>query len=643
MTSAQKPIGVAYLRRSTVKQEDSLSLQLQWAIQRSQDEPFELDADEHLLQAMLNDGVSERRGLFIDNGISGSKMDRPGLSALKNRLKSTPPVGALYCFHFDRLSRFRDPLKGAELIRDILESETCIITQNRTIEPSQNRIEQLLNSMSSLVESHTNGNVSFDLAFRVIDSQIKNAELGHWNGGQPTYGFARFQIDKSTGKKVQQLKPRQQIEEPGHCVAIAPGEDDESKKKLETVKLIHDLYHTGTGLSAVAQELNRRGIPTPHAGRARKGKPVSGHWSVGTVRNILENPAYISMIAWARTSQGTHYRYSAVEKKIARQLRQDEPIEVNRDHESWNLSEPRISYEPVVPLDLWEANVEKLKERGTRSGQRGRQKTRKYSPFPIGKIICGTCGKEMVATTKQGLPAFVCGTYQRTTPKECGHNWVYRSQILWFIIETLRRTCNTSQSNVRARLKKSIEKQMTRATSLDSSPKEIERLTVERNEAERLLEKAVEQKIEHDDPTVAKAFAKKINQYGSKVTEIDRKMKQIEKAKKLASGDQEQEVEAALAVLDDWNVLAESAHADKMQRLLGLLRPEVTVDFEVVPGAKRKNQPRDAKIKFQPDSAGWDLDAQAKKMSGSDVSSGLLGSSAGEKTKLTKGNRGGQI
>jgi hypothetical protein len=100
---------------------------------------------------------------------------------------------------------------------------------------------------------------------------------------------------------------------PGFRVRIMPKDLDKSRVWL----LILEWYHHFTwGVKTIAVELNELGIPSPDAGRWRKGRAghryrVSGKWSGRTVLTLIRNRAIIGMNVYGAQSKGKHRRLGA--------------------------------------------------------------------------------------------------------------------------------------------------------------------------------------------------------------------------------------------------------------------------------------------------------------------------------------------
>jgi len=188
-----------------------------------------------------------------------------------------------------------------------------------------------------------------------------------------------------------------------------------------------------------------------------------------------------------------------------------------------------------------------------------------------------------------------------------------------------------------------VKNKLSGMTNAGDGKQEIERLAKERDQAENLLDRAMDQKIEYDEPAAIKAADKKVRQYSKQITDIDRQLRRIDQAQKLQNCDLDKEVDAALAVLDDWSLLTACTPSKKLQRLIGVLRPTITIQFDHKPGQRPKYQPREAAISFEPDMAIGDVRGHMKDDCGPELTPVIDTGSAGRKRTVTKGNRGDRI
>lgn len=655
MMGKQKGVGVAYLRRSTSSQDCSLEDQLKWAIAKADREGYKIDADNDLLKAMLKDADPHRRGLFIDDAISGSEQNRPGLNALLDHLKHQS-VQALFTWDTNRLSRFTDTLAAVQLERRILECEVIIFTSTRSRYPNEDRDSQMTGDLASYLANRQAGQYLIDLSSTSTRGHISNAEKGLWNGGEAPYGFVRAEVDQELNI-VRILKHTDRVGNKSNSVVAVPGTDPESVEKLETVKLIHSFYGCHGGLTSVAKELNRRGIPSPNAGRIRAGREVSGKWSASTVRSILINPLCKGDLAWGRTKQGKHYRFDPEHPQQMTSVSEGTKKVVIRDKDEWSTFEPHLSYAPVIDPDQWESNYQKLEKRAKKSGQKGVPKSGKRLSASLGTIICGDCGQPMTATTRGETvrePAYVCTTYARaTTRSKCNHNWVYRDQVFWMLMESLRRALGTN-TKFQNRLRNALREVLRAKSSNSISQAEIDKLMDQRSANQRAIKKTFTRLNDAESDAETEALDELISDYKKKLRNIELELNKVQRTQDIKNLNLEKETKRAMELLTRWRTVVDHGGKKSVSKLVGLLNPEIIIEFDHLEKGRRKNVPRQATVGFNPSAAmiGADIGPHTphsgqghagRPDSMTSVNTLTATPSDGTSRTLTKGNRGDRI
>jgi hypothetical protein len=145
-----------------------------------------------------------------------------------------------------------------------------------------------------------------------------------------------------------------------------------NKKQAKVIRRIFARYLAGSGLKAIAKQLNREGVPSPTAGR--RG---TGVWGPGGIRPMLQNPRYRGVYM--------HGRIKKVRRNGQMQWVNADASEVmSVDVPEWR----------IIDDDTWFAVQEHFRARtpvakGEGSSRKPKRPTAKY---PLaGVATCGEC------------------------------------------------------------------------------------------------------------------------------------------------------------------------------------------------------------------------------------------------------------
>jgi len=180
------------------------------------------------------------------------------------------------------------------------------------------------------------------------------------------------------------------------------------ESEAEIVREIFNRFDSGESLRSIAEELNRRGVPTPRGGLL---------WVHTTVRGILTNPVHYGQAVYGRWQAQTDEARleKGYNKRYAKRAPEAEQISIE--------SPPIISYE------LWQRCQEKLKQNKIlKAGRPGRR-------FLLtGLLVCPECGHRMrgcTALKQSGYRYYRCAG--RLTPQArrhiapCSHSEMHRA------------------------------------------------------------------------------------------------------------------------------------------------------------------------------------------------------------------------
>jgi site-specific DNA recombinase len=222
---------VAYLRTSTLKEEDSISQNVQLA----------------KIQEYCNKHNLVLEKSFYDNNVSGATFVRPELEALKSYVKANK-ITKVVVYKLDRIARSLHASLFIEKELMVLGAEVVFATQD------------MLNGDSAMIGLFKNIIASFaDFERQMI-------------------------IERTTHGKIQKLQQQASKDAKSYEESTIGGAKPYGMGSGDSVvaKLIFELNDKGLNQSEIADELNAKGILSPR-GRV---------WKQPTIRYILNNPKY---------------------------------------------------------------------------------------------------------------------------------------------------------------------------------------------------------------------------------------------------------------------------------------------------------------------------------------------------------------
>ena len=197
---------------------------------------------------------------YSDGDISGATMERPGLQALINDIRSGN-IQVVVVYKVDRLSR--SIIDFHKMMQEFDRYGCNFVSITQSFDTSNSMGKLTLNMLLSFAQFERE--VS---AERVRDKIAASKAKGLWMGGTPPLGY--------------DLKDKQLIPNP---------------QEAELVNLIFTKYLELENMQAVAEWLNQKGYRTktwtPHSGQLRGGKA----FQKSSIQRILTNPVYIGKVA----------------------------------------------------------------------------------------------------------------------------------------------------------------------------------------------------------------------------------------------------------------------------------------------------------------------------------------------------------
>jgi DNA invertase Pin-like site-specific DNA recombinase len=308
--ATQKPIPAAqYLRMSTDQQRYSLENQAVCIQKYASNRGFEITQT------------------YVDFGKSGlSLRHRSGLrQLLKDVVDGNAQYLAVLVYDVSRWGRFQDSDEAAHY-EFLCKSAGVPIHYCGEAFPNDCSIPSLVLKTLKRVMA---GEYSRELSEKVIAGQKKIAQLGFKMGGLPSFGYRRMLIS-ADGVHKQLLRRGDRKSLASDRVILVRGPEQE-------VALVNEVFHMFTekqlGVKAIAQELNRRGVPTILKG-------ARGKWNHSVISRMLLNPTYMGANVFNRRTM----RLGSKPKQLPRS--------------EWVIK--LGSYDPIVRPDIFAKAQQKL-------------------------------------------------------------------------------------------------------------------------------------------------------------------------------------------------------------------------------------------------------------------------------------------
>jgi site-specific DNA recombinase len=384
-----------YARVSTARQEQEKTVASQ------------IDAMEQAASAMGLTVPSERR--YVDDGVSGSRLARPGLDALRDAA-ADGLLDVVFVYCPDRLAR--NYVHQHVLIEEL---------QRRGVElhfvehPIGERAEdRLLLEMQGVIAEYERAKI-IERTRRGRLHKIRTGQSSPF-GPEPPYGYASVQAADGSRR-------------------IIVVNDVEAQNVRAMFRWVLD---EGLSCRGVAIRLNTKGVPPR---RARK-------WNTSVVYGILTNPAYGGHAAWGRieSAEPKRPRVPDAQRKRWKSSRRTNP------REQW-LSVP-------VPPIVEESSPQRVCE--------ALAKNRVSSPRNVQHeyllrtlVVCGQCGRRMAAghQRRRGYEYFFyeCKSYNdviyKGDPRKCTAPRIRREEldgVVWDAVVTWIRSPTMLQKEVEA-------------------------------------------------------------------------------------------------------------------------------------------------------------------------------------------------
>jgi len=369
----------------------------------------------------------------IDNGVSGSTLEREGLDELRDLVLAGEVKGVLILSP-DRLSRTQ--FDQMVLMEEFKKHKIKVFFTNQQFEdtPAGKLMLQVHGAISEYERTTIRDRMRRGLKHAVKKGQVL--------GGNAPYGY-------SFARKTESTIARWEVNE----------------EEAEIVRLIFDLYvNKGMKETAIANYLNDKGL-LPRSG---------AKWWSTVIYSILKNDSYLGIAYMYKTKKVKPQKHPKVSKQNLVKKRTQIPTP----------TEDRIGI-PVPQLidrPTWEAAQELLKKNVYRS--RRNNKVNEY--LLHGLVVCGECGSMCPGYVSNKKAYYSCGAKRNkniTTKPHDDVRIVTRQkpfdEKVWQGLTELLRDPENLQTQIEKRLPQASRVSQSAKDAQSKIEKELEKLDIQ--------------------------------------------------------------------------------------------------------------------------------------------------------------------
>ena len=358
----------------------------------SRDDELQGESNSISNQKQMLEDFARRNGLpnpthFTDDGISGTRFDRPGFLAMMEEVEAGR-VEAIVIKDMSRLGR--DYLKVGQVMEVLRQRGVRLIAINDGVDSlkGDDDFTPFRNIMNEFYARNTS---------RKIRSVFKSKGMsGKPVTSKPVYGYL---MDEDENFII----------------------DEEA---APVVKQIYRLCLAGNGPTKIARMLTEQEIPTPgtleyrRTGSTRRYHPgYECKWATNTVVHILENREYMGCLVNFKTEKPSYKTKHSIENPIEKQA-------IFENH-----------HEPIIDTQTWE-RVQELRKQ--------RKRPNRYDEVGLfsGMLFCADCGSVMYQqryqTDKRKQDCYICGNYKKRT-HDCTAHFIRTDLLTAGVLSNLRK------------------------------------------------------------------------------------------------------------------------------------------------------------------------------------------------------------
>ncbi len=461
-------------------------------------ESLSIENQRRILEKYVMEQGFELVDTYIDDGVSGTSFNRPGVQ----RLLEDAKIGRINVIIVKDLSRFgRNYIEVGQYVDYIFPMYNIrfiALGDNVDTANSESSGMDMMPIMNVFNEWHA-ANTSKKIR-AVIET---NAKAGKYRACYAPYGYVK-------GEDENRLPVR---DEPA----------------ASNVLRMFQMRASGISPNKIAETFNDEGIPIPSDYKEEKfGIPNtrrSHHlWSCSTVKQIITNPIYLGHLVQMRTTTVSYKNKKTVKRDP------EDMVTVYNTHEA------------IVTQELWD----KCREMEASVSQG--KKTKRGTTLPLsGLVFCCDCGSKMHAgwnntRHKRSGPRiyyrenFKCGSYAKFGDRACSSHYIKMDTLNKIVLEDIRSKMSlvqTDETKARAEFLKHCE-QIT-ATETAQDRKRANQINRRLGELEKLITAAYEDKVAGKIPE--DICVNLLNRYQEERQKLKAELSEIEKRQAEANKD----------------------------------------------------------------------------------------------------------
>ena len=416
--------------------------------------------------------------VYVDDGISGTTFERPGVKRLledaKQGVINTILVKDMSRFgrNYILVGQYLDYVFPAFGVRFVALSDNIDTEQKDSAAMDMMPITNVFNEWWA---------ASTSKKLRMV--KAKNAKNGKNGMSHPPYGYTIGKNEKRTLQINEEVAP--------------------------IVRRIFEMRASGMTPRKIADILNAEKVLTPNDYRLSKtgvtSMPASWHlWNTSVLRTLLNNPAYIGHLAQHRTTTISYKNH-----KWQR-----------RPKEDWIVIEN--AHEPIISKELWD----RVKEVEA-SVSHGKHTKRGYMHPLSGLMFCADCGQKMRLgwNMPKDIPYFNfnCGTRSRCGSSACFSHFITVPVLEKIIIQDVAEKAEKILGHETEFKRKYLEWQASLADKNQTEVrKELKKAEKRTKELDKLVETAFEEKVSGKIPE--NICVRLIEKYTAEQTELKEKI-----------------------------------------------------------------------------------------------------------------------